>query len=495
MKIISLKIQNYKIFNPSSEIELGKDIQLLIGVNGSGKSTILEAIAIIFSNVKSHILNQVIHSKEFNFVIEYSINISDIIEITSTTQSSKLTIHHVKIQYDNEYKIFCDGKEVKSKDEQFKYLPDNLIFYYSGACTTLENIIDLTEDEQAEDLYRKTSLKKVSKAIDNILKNIIYIRKDYYPLLFILNYIDSTCIIPLNHKEFFIDSIRLNIKQYRYTKNNDSSDLFKLTGYLRTYMDGILEYSYNGVERDVDKNIDFIEIGYHNGILDAVRKVTDRVENIFIGDNKFLSFQFISLLFRIGFIKNIEVNINLNDEVISINDLSEGEQQIIILESIKNVLCRENTVLFLDEPDAYLHPQRQRELIPYLQSTFSEGYTQIITTSHSPYVAQSTRYDSILIFDQNGKNTVNDNKVLDTEVITDVLFGINERFKENIEKDLDDFRDFRNNIIKGQNIDIQLFKELVLRLDNYGEETRVIVNRELNQLKRLVNFNFDGISG
>lgn len=482
------------MFNPSSDIELGKDIQLLIGVNGSGKSTILEAIAIIFSNIKSHILKQQIHSKEFNFEIEYSINLPQIFETTSSSISSKLTIHHIKLLYDNDYYMFCDGKEIKSKDEQLKYLPDNLIFYYSGACTTLENIIDLTEDEQAADLYRKTNLKKVSKAIDNILKNIIYIRKDYYPLLFILNFIDNDCKIPLNNKDFFIDSIRFNIKQYRYTKNTDASDLFKLTGYLRTYMDGILEHSYSGVERDDEKNIDFIEIGYHSGILEAVSRVTDRVENIFIGDSKFLAFQFISLLFRIGFIKNIDVNINLNGEIISINDLSEGEQQIIILEAIKNVLCRENTVLFLDEPDAYLHPQRQRELIPYLQSIFSEGYTQIITTSHSPYVAQSTRFDSILIFDQNGKNIINKNKILDTEVITDVLFGVNERFKKNIENDLDEFRIFRNNIINNQNIDIKLFKELILRLDNYGEETKVIINRELKQLKRLVNFEIDGIS-
>ena len=48
MRILSLNIDGYKIFNPSPKINLGKDIQLLIGVNGYGKSTVLEAIDIIF---------------------------------------------------------------------------------------------------------------------------------------------------------------------------------------------------------------------------------------------------------------------------------------------------------------------------------------------------------------------------------------------------------------------------------------------------------------
>ena len=54
MKINYLYIDNHKLLKEFS-IDFEKDISILIGINGSGKSTILESIAQIFSNA---ILNE-----------------------------------------------------------------------------------------------------------------------------------------------------------------------------------------------------------------------------------------------------------------------------------------------------------------------------------------------------------------------------------------------------------------------------------------------------
>ena len=66
------------------------------------------------------------------------------------------------------------------------------------------------------------------------------------------------------------------------------------------------------------------------------------------------------------------------DKTYSIDDFSEGEQQLIVLDAIKKVICADNSVLFLDEPDAYLHPQRQREIIPYLKVNRRTPYPCIL---------------------------------------------------------------------------------------------------------------------
>lgn len=486
MKILSLTIEGYKIFNPSPKIALGKDIQLLIGVNGSGKSTVLEAIAIIFSQVKEFCENPKSRERKFNFSIEYSFNVSEIEEETSTTQNTKLSINHIFLYSSKdkglEFSMSVNKKEVKTPQEMYKYLPDNLIFYYAGACNTLEEIIDKTEDEQAKDLYGKTNEKNISKVIESITKNIIYIRKDYYPLLFALNFIDRDLSLPLNGKKFTIKNIRFNIKQFRYTKNTDYKDLFKLTGFLRAYVDNLLKHSF-GVEFDKDNNIAFFNVDYHRGLLEAIEELPNLTEDQRYNQTRFLAFHFISLLFRIGFVKKINISITDEDgNVYLIDDFSEGEQQLIILDSIKKVLCQNNTVLFLDEPDSYLHPQRQRELIPYLKDIFTESYTQVIATTHSPFVAQSVDIENILIFSKKGKPSTHKEDILSYISINNELFGIHSEYSLEIETKLKEFQKMVSKIISKDKELNDSFYLLRDELNTYGEAVRFITSFEIRKI-------------
>ncbi|MGV8994525.1 MAG: AAA family ATPase [Flavobacterium sp.] len=486
MRILSLNIDGYKIFNPSSKITLGKELQLLIGINGSGKSTLLEAIAIIFSEVKKYCEKSEEYETKFNFRIEYSFNNSEFIEETSTTQSTKLALHTILLTSSREtgleYSMYRDGEPITTIKEMYNFLPDNLIFYYAGACNTLEEIIDKTEDEQAEDLFNKSSEKNINKVIESITKNIIYIRKDYYPLLFALNFIDREIKLPLNNKKFTIKNIRFDIKKYRYTKNSDYKNLFNLSGFLRTYVDNILDHSY-GVQYDEEHSIAYFDVDFHRGILEAVEKLPNLSDHQRFSQARFLAFHFISLLFRIGFIKKIHISItDEKGNVYMVDDLSEGEQQLIILDTIKKELCRNNTVLFLDEPDAYLHPQRQRELIPYIKDLFTESYTQIIATSHSSFVAQSVEIENILIFNKKGKFKKNSDDVLTYVTINKELFGIESVFNADIEQKLNDFQNLVTKILLREvGIDENFYKKRA-ELDYYGEAVRFITNFETRKL-------------
>jgi len=492
MRILSLNIDGYKMFNPSPKIYLGKDIQLLIGVNGSGKSTVLEAIAIIFSEVKTYCEDLRARERQFNFTIEYSYTKSDIVEATSTTQETNTSINHVFLSSSKEtgleYAMYVNEEEIKSPQDMYNFLPDNLIFCYSGTCETLESIVKVSEIKQAEDLFNKRSKDSLSKAIDSLIKNIIYIKSEYYPLLFALNYIDREQKLPLSTKTFLIKHISFLIKKPDFTSNNEPKNLYNLTGFLRIYLDNLLKHSF-GIEEDIDTKEAYFNVDYYRGIIEAVEDLEELTDDQRFNKTRFIAFHLISLLFRIGLIHKINIAIvDDKDKTYSIDDFSEGEQQLIVLDAIKKVICADNSVLFLDEPDAYLHPQRQREIIPYLKDVFTESYTQIIATTHSPFVAQSIPVEDIILF--NNDSTIDDKlaNVLDYKIIADELFGIDKRFNKEIEKKLDEFRGYRDSIMKDEEIDVVSFKELITAIDNYGEETSIIINRELAQLTALKNF-------
>jgi predicted ATP-binding protein involved in virulence len=148
----------------------------------------------------------------------------------------------------------------------------------------------------------------------------------------------------------------------------------------------------------------------------------------------------------------------------------------------------------LDEPDSFLHPQRQRELFPHLKGLFSESYTQIIATTHSPFVAQSVPFENIILFNKDGKLIDKKEVVLDTEAINSVLFNVPERFNDSIMEKLKEFDNYRDSIFRGEEINLEAMRLNVEELQKLGEETRVIIARELSRLKRLKGFDINGKS-
>ena len=137
MKINYLYIDNHKLLKEFS-IDFEKDISILIGINGSGKSTILESIAQIFSNA---ILNE---KSKFGFKLQYELRLENILEQTATT--SEFVTNYIVVEISaNEtnsdilYKVFVADKILEKKDDierEFgsfnKIFPSNIIIYYSG---------------------------------------------------------------------------------------------------------------------------------------------------------------------------------------------------------------------------------------------------------------------------------------------------------------------------------------------------------------------------
>ena len=509
MKIIKLNISSYKNFNTSHEIQLDKGLQLFIGINGSGKSSLIEAIAKIFSEVKEFAKDGKTKEGKMLFSMEYSFITNVANEDPENHELTKINNHiYLSSSSENEFKYIMKVNEepITNYTEFAKYLPDNLIFYYAGFCSSLEAIVGYGEMQQAEELYNLKNQENSLEIFKQFSKNITYIKREYYPLLFILNYIDKSPILPLTlpltKKIFTIDSIEFNFQKPINFRNNEYQTFYKIQGILKVFLYKLkLLDGGNDLEEVVDvknKHIGAIlKINTFKSILDAVENLQNIPNNKSISNTRYYAFHLITLLFRINILK--EINVIIRDDKgnkYNINDFSEGEQQLVTIDAINNILCLDNTILFFDEPDAFLHPKRQREILPYLMKQFSKGFndklTQLIVTTHSPYVAQSVDEDSIVLFKNNQIISHSLANVLDTASITNAFFEVSKRFREEIETELTKFRKYREAIMKNEDIDLNEFKQLVDQIQNYGEETQVIIVRELSQLNRLKNFNING---
>jgi recombinational DNA repair ATPase RecF len=83
MQVTSLYIKDYKLLKEFN-ISFRKNVSILIGINGSGKSTILECLALVFSDA---FLKE---KSKFGFKLEYELRLEETLEQTTTTSEFKI---------------------------------------------------------------------------------------------------------------------------------------------------------------------------------------------------------------------------------------------------------------------------------------------------------------------------------------------------------------------------------------------------------------------
>jgi predicted ATP-dependent endonuclease of OLD family len=93
--------------------------------------------------------------------------------------------------------------------------------------------------------------------------------------------------------------------------------------------------------------------------------------------------------FNNAFLSNAVGGLNLN-----VDNLGSGIEMIISLLYLETMasLSKENILLIIDEPELHLHPSLQEKFIQYLKSISSEK--QIILSTHSPYFYKNCCSDS-----------------------------------------------------------------------------------------------------
>lgn len=147
-------------------------------------------------------------------------------------------------------------------------------------------------------------------------------------------------------------------------------------------------------------------------------------------------------------------------------------------------------LLLLDEIEVHLHPYWQMRVLPVIQSRFPNA--QIFISTHSPFVVNSVDDAWVYNLDvEKGNAKVKEPELSqDGKSITSILrntFGVKETFGIAVEKDLKIFRTLMDKAldksISGKEQQ-QLYK-VAEKLAAQGTETASIVGLEMRQLERL----------
>ncbi len=410
MQLKKIYIKDYKIlknFTIEFPYDFKQYISVLIGTNGSGKSTILEAIAQIFSDV---FLNE---KAKFGFELEYSVYHEQIIEETSissefntTYLSAKLSANQkgdtIQIEtFDKKGKTF-NKVDILEKNKMvfvvgkktFSYLPDNIVIYYSGLSKIMEKLVE-PHNDIISGAYRKNNILKE--------RDFFYFQPEHFGIiltsLLSFEYGDIPNFLRTKAKINSVQSIQIRLQRPEWAKDT-IQNFWGAEGEVRNFLNYLNEKSATSedlVNPDKSKGIGNIVIeALQDEIINITILTQERlfeIRNHLIEERKL--FEILNILFTDGMLKDISFALKKEgEEYKTFGVLSEGEQQAIIIKGLTELLSEKNSLFLFDEPDTYLHPKWQRQFIADIEDTIdSYSENSFVIATHSPQLLSNAKSD------------------------------------------------------------------------------------------------------
>ncbi|WP_299339194.1 restriction system-associated AAA family ATPase [uncultured Psychroserpens sp.] len=462
MKLKKLKLlskfrglpKGYEInFSNHKNDELAINPICFIGLNGSGKSNLLELISEVFYYLEN--FNRA-STKElgrlktsFGFEIEYSQSkitlyengfyLSDLAkELIDDKDVIKIVSINKKPDELPEFKVSFDAnkRKIKLEDEAqiFAVLPRYVLGYSSGMNELLSNPFIKMDFDYLKEINQKTTEAKRSTLEINRL---FYLNYNSSKLVTICNLIFDLENIKSFKDELQIkklNSFSINIKQ---EKTKDNRDYFpsELNLAINTFQSldpffdkkektslkykDIVEYHFNftlnsavieGFKNEFKTPINLFRILYNFQILnlDLVgRKTVNRIKNTSAKSKNNLSDlipkkEKDQLVFSID---SIALKKEKVKDSVYFKQLSDGEHQMLqVLGSIA-LFNNKSTLFLLDEPTTHFNPEWRSKFIYLMNQSVGEDEREqeVLLTTHSPFIVSDSKKENVI-------RTINGNK-------------------------------------------------------------------------------------
>lgn len=397
MYISKLEIKNFRTFNANGiSIYLNDGINILVGENNVGKSTIIDALRLVATSLQYkrdiYIKKDDFHIDEFGNQankITIKIRFSGLSEEQQTsffelidendTMSASLCICYFlqknKKGYDKVVEKIGKNEDLASIDRETL---DNINLLYLPALRDVE-----------------TSLKPSQKSsLAEILKKVITAEQDKKDLIEELSTANKRII--QNQK---VKSIEKKLNSNLVAIENDYLSQKVLINLLEPTFESIsgslgLTYIFNHNKRKIPKK-EFLNILEMLNIeLEAIKDKIKEHEDCYeielssieeLGDYEDLYNEIIT---------NNKFNFSLNRNGLGYNNLLAMATSVTNLQ--ENLDLGEFSLFLIEEPEAHLHPQLLDLVLDYFSNNIKDN-TQVIITSHSPVLTSNAKLDEIIL--------------------------------------------------------------------------------------------------
>jgi putative ATP-dependent endonuclease of the OLD family len=402
MRLKRLMLDNFRSYK-KFQIDFDNSMNVIIGKNDIGKSTILEALEIFFNGdkVKAEIEDLCVKTEEKSF------SIGVILEIE---KDKKYTIDTIPTSLQDEYLLNSNGDLELSKkwDCSKEKLTATSVKQYIKACypklfaddplicltntnlkKTYKNYNEAVEEKGLK--VRETTNSEMRQAIYKV-SNL----QEFQEVSIPIDKIDGKDVwssisgdLPLY---FLFQSDRAN-------KDTDKDVQDPLKAITKTAIDEVAD-KLNDVKKQIEESAK--KIG--DETIKKLSEMNPDLANILKPD---ISNKAWESLFSFSFI---------GDDNIPMNKRGSGVRRLILLNYFRAEAERQNktnkTIIYgIEEPETSQHPNHQKLLMEALVEIANQDKSQVLITTHSPEIAKQCKKERLILIDR----IEGENKIIESE--------------------------------------------------------------------------------
>lgn len=405
MKVDKLHIRSRFKNLESVVVDFDKDhlMTVIVGRNGLGKSNILEALVVIFRNLDlgespafSYELIYQLGAKQEDYWLE--INIDADPSRGTLAKQYEITCKNLKSEKQELEAVSIHKVKRDSKTGISGYLPKYVFAYYSGPSDRLES-------------YFKAHRKKF---YDKLLNDEVDLKGDIRPLFYakplhsqfvLLAFFLDTSVI---EQEFLkkhlkiegIDSVHFVMRRPDWGERNSNEIFWGARGAVRKFLDLLYEEVLAPIKVERNEDLGLIQKNIKNEFLHLFLPEVASLKKFASGlsPNQLFKMFESTLLSEILSEVNIRIKIRLSDDSVTFRELSEGEQQLLIVLGLLKFTADKDSLFLLDEPDTHLNPAWAIQYLNFLRQFVSNSDTShVIMTTHQPLTIADLKKEQVQI--------------------------------------------------------------------------------------------------
>ena len=372
--ITKITLENFFSFKQPTSIALNPDINILLGINGSGKSNFLKAVHLLYESIVGSGFENTFLKEWSGFNSVMNFNVTDNDDIKLSFEFDKTTLKNVLKKEGYQFPdnpvyemVICRSGEtayyLKEKLYSKNSQPDENDIIYMEMNNTQGIISTREKGKSGIETYPQESKKINFKSTEPVLRQISDPDR-FFPLFTLKRALEE-----ISFYYYFDTSLKSPIRQLsNYSTETkllpDGQNLINILNWIKNNH----SISYEHIE-------------------EAIKKI-----NPFFKD---INFAFLgSKLYLVLREKNLPRSV-------SIEQISDGTLRYLLLLAVLFNPDR-GCLVCIDEPEICLHPDMINTISDAIKRASEK--TQLIFATHSPLLLKMFEYDELLIFEKNNCN-------------------------------------------------------------------------------------------
>lgn len=376
---------------------------VLVGENGAGKSNLIEALSLIFRNLDLDI------EAPFTYQIRYQCRDHDVEVQAERDQFPRFS---AKVLGEQEY-AELSRKRFMADDDHGRplYRPGFVFGYYSGPSDRLAVIFEKHRERYYNWIIKSAEQRGSARIVDpNSLRRLFYAQTLHGQFALIAFFMSADSdgegdrAFLREHLQIDgLDSVLFALKRPPWKRQGGDTRFWGAVGEVQEFLGRLYEKAMLPARMDRRIAIDLTKNPVVESLYLFLRK-PEALQQVFASyADQYAFFTALESMHLSKLLAEVRTRVRMTSAAgggeVTYRDLSEGEQQLLLVLGLLKFTAREEALFLLDEPDTHLNPSWSTQYLEFLDR-FIRGRDSchIIMSSHDPLVFAGLKRDQVRIF-------------------------------------------------------------------------------------------------